>query len=392
MDNYNLSNLPLLSHFADSGEHHPWLTDEENRPATFSRRSVIVSTSEQTELQGYLLTGDEQIPEQRVLADFGISLAPNIFEPLIVDDPEDPFAVLAAYQPLTFEDDPRHPFDSELGFFEGFCAESLLNVVLAEPDGNDFLDLSVRSEYPQQLKPTEQPEQSQGEPDAKGISIPESANPDTVSGRRRAPEPRNVLIGGIPESVFKQSPRRSGRLTKKKQKLDSTDTEPLSSSRGTVARSQFATMPKKSAGPKKSVTSRKKTRRKKLDKSLWLRVKKETEKWTVRLDSDVGKQFMCSYTNCGVTFQKYANLRMHVFNHIGISVYKCTYPECAKNPYFRSTIQLQRHIRSRHTHEKPYHCTLCGKRLGRLDNYQRHMRKIHKNAPVMQRIPHGVIC
>ena len=376
MDNYNLSNLPLLGHFADSGEHHPWLTDEENRAATFSRRSVIVSTSEQTELLGYPLTGDEQIPEQRVLADFGMSLAPNIFEPLIVDDPEDPFAVLAAYQPLTFEDDPRHPFDSELGFFEGFCAESLLNVVLAEPDGNDFLELSVRSEHPQQLKPTEQPEQSQDEPDAKGISIPESANPDTVSGRRsgrrRAPEPRNVIIGDIPESVFKQSLRRSIRLTKKKQKLDSTDTEPLSSSRGTVARSQFATMPKKSA------TSRKKTRRKKLDKSLWFRVKQETEKWTVRLDSDVGKYFMCSYANCGGTFQKYANLRMHVFKHIGISVYKCTYPECAKNPYFRNTIQLQRHIRSRHTHEKPYHCTLCGIRLGRLDNYQRHMRQIHK--------------
>ena len=388
MDNYDLPNLPLPAHFADSGEHHPWLTDEENRPVTFSRRSVTVSTSEQTELQRYPLTGDEQIPEQRLLADFDLSLPSNILEPLTVDDPEDPFGALAAYQPLTFEDDPRHSFDSELGFFEGFSAESHPDVVLAEPEWNDFLELSVRSEHPQQLKPTEQPEQSQDEPYAKGISIPESANPDTISGRRsgkrRAPELKNVVAGDIPESVIKEFLRRSGLLTKKKQKPVSSDTKLLSISLGTVTRSQFAAMPKKpakprkSAMPKKSATSRKNTRRKKLDESLWLRVKQETEKWTVRLNPDEGKRFMCSYANCGDTFRNFASLRMHVFKHIGISVYKCTYPECAGNPYFRDIVQLQRHIQSQHTHEKPYHCTLCGKRFGRSDNYQRHMRQIHK--------------
>ena len=39
MDNYDLSNLPLLGHCEDAGGRHPWLTDEENRQATFSRRS-----------------------------------------------------------------------------------------------------------------------------------------------------------------------------------------------------------------------------------------------------------------------------------------------------------------------------------------------------------------
>ena len=33
----------------DSGEHHSWLTDEENSRATFSGRSANVSTSEQVE-------------------------------------------------------------------------------------------------------------------------------------------------------------------------------------------------------------------------------------------------------------------------------------------------------------------------------------------------------
>ncbi len=265
MDNYDLPNLPLSGHSADSGEHHPWLRDEENRRATFSRRSTTVTTSERTELQRYPLTGDEQIPEQRLLADFDLSLPSNILEPLTVDDPEDPFGALAAYQPLTFEDDPRHSFDSELGFFEGFSAESHPDVVLAEPEWNDFLELSVRSEHPQQLKPTEQPEQSQDEPDAKGISIPESANPDTISGRRsgkcsgkrRAAELKNVAAGDIPEAVIKEFLRRSGLLTKKKQKPVSSDTKLLSLSLGTVTRSQFVAKPKKPAKPGKSAMPKK---------------------------------------------------------------------------------------------------------------------------------------
>ena len=75
MDNHDLSNLPLSGHSADSGEHHPLLTDEENRRATFSGQSAIVSSSEQVEQQQLTSTGDEQIPEQRVLANFDISSA-----------------------------------------------------------------------------------------------------------------------------------------------------------------------------------------------------------------------------------------------------------------------------------------------------------------------------
>ena len=61
MDNYDLSNSPLLGHREDAGGRHPWLTDEENRQATFSGRSVTVTTSEQAERQQILTSGDEQI-------------------------------------------------------------------------------------------------------------------------------------------------------------------------------------------------------------------------------------------------------------------------------------------------------------------------------------------
>ena len=367
MDNYDLSNLLLLADCADTRERHPRLTDEENRQATFSGRSATVSTSEHVERQQLPLTGDEQIPKQKVLANFDISLASTTCAATTtVDEPEDPFAALAAYaaraayhyQLLTFNDDTGQPLNSNLGLFGNINTSSM--AVLAELEGNDVV---------------ERPKQSQGESDTPGFIIFEITIPDTVSdkrsGKRRAPEPRNVVIGDLPESVIKESSRRSGRLTGKGQKLDSTDTESSPLLRGTTTDSQAAAMPEKSA------TSQKNTEQNP-DESLKERVKKETAKWVVRLKQDVGKRFMCGYANCGVTFQYFSKLRTHIFSHISISTYKCTYPACSANPYFRDTVQLQRHIRSQHTNEKPYHCKLCNMRFGRLDTYKKHVFRAHK--------------
>ena len=316
MDNYDLSNFLLLGHCADAGEQQPWLMDEENRRATFSRRSPTVSTTEQAEQQ-LPLTSDEQIFGQKLLADFDISLSPNILDSLIADESEDPFAALTSYassaaynyQLLSFDDDTGQPLNSNLGLFGNINTSS--EAVLAELEGNDG------------------------------------------------------------ESVIKESSRRTDRLTGKGQKLVSTDTESLPLLRGTTTDSQAAAMPEKSA------TSQKNTEQNP-DESLKERVKKETAKWVVRLKQGVRERFMCGYANCGVTFQCCSKLRTHIFSHIGISIYKCTYPACSANPYFRDTVQLQRHIRSQHTNEKPYHCKLCNMRFGRLDTYKKHVFRAHK--------------
>ena len=378
MDNYDLSNLPLLGHCADSGEHHPWLTDQENRRATFARRSTSVSTLDQTELQQLSLAYEEQTSEQKTLADFDISLAPTIPDPLTVDVPEDPFAALAAYQSLTFEDEPRYPSTSELCLFEGFTAESLLNVVvLAKTDKNDCPELSVQPEQLEQSEPSEQPEQPQDELDAKGISIPESANPDTVSGKRsdqrsrkrRAPEPRSSIKESIDLYFHKSSPQ-SDRLTIKRQKPDGKETEFLSLPPEIAARSQSAAVPEKSADSQKNTEQNP-------DESLEERVKKETAKW-IRFEPGAERRFVCSYPNCGSTHITLPQLKRHIFIHISISIYKCTYPECSNKPYFRDSLALHRHVQSHHTHEKPYHCTLCDRHFARSDTYKRHMRNIHK--------------
>ena len=363
MDNYDLSNLPLSGYCADSGEHHPWLTDEENRRVTFSGRSATVSTSEQVERQQLPSTGDEQIPEQKVLANFDISLASTTCAATTtVDEPEDPFAALAAYaaraayhyQLLTFNDDTGQPLNSNLGLFGNINTSS--EAVLAELEGNDVVD---------------QPKQSQGESDTKGISIPESAISDTVSGKRLASEPESSIKKSI-DPHSQESSRRFDQLTTKRWKqLDGKETEFLPLPRGKVTRSQYAATLVKSTAPQRNTEQSP-------DQSLRDRIKKESEQWIVRLEQDAERQYMCAYPNCGLTFKKISNLKSHIFIHIGISTHQCSYPECSDAPYFRTSSDLRRHELLYHKKEKPYHCTLCNKRFKRSDNYKRHMRNVHK--------------
>ena len=358
MDNYDLSNLLLLADCADTRERYPRLTDEHNRRATFSRRSTTVTTTEHAVQQQLPSTGDEQTPKQRVLADFDISLASSIPAPLIVDEPvvdepEDPFAALAAYQPRTFDDDTQQPLESNLGLSGN---SNTSEAVLAEPDGNEV---------------HEPPEQPQGESGAQGVIIPESTTPDTVlhkcSGKRRASEPSSLIKESVDPHVDDFS-RRSGKLTEKRQKPDSTETKLSLFPLGMKTRA--ATLAKSTASQKNTEQSP--------DQSLHDRVKKETEQWIVRLEQDTERRFLCGYPNCGWTFKQISHLKVHIFRHIGISTYQCSYPECSNNRYFRSSSNLEGHLESHHKKEKPFHCTLCDKRFGFPNSYKKHMFRMHK--------------
>ena len=151
MDNYDLTNSPLLRDCADSGEYHPLLTAEQNTPVPFSGRSATVSTLEQAELQHPFLTDVEQLSEQRVLADFDISLASNILNPLIVDEPvaggsEDPFTVLATYHPL-LTTTHNTPLTTNWAWARAFSKASLLKTsrMLYRPNPMGMMFLSSQS-------------------------------------------------------------------------------------------------------------------------------------------------------------------------------------------------------------------------------------------------------
>ena len=273
MDNYDLSNLLLFGDTVDSGEYNPRLTAEQGKQATFSGLSATVSTPEQAELQQLPSSGGEQKSEQKRLAEFDLSLSPNIPDSLIADEPvvgesENPFAALAAYHPLRFDDDTGQPLDSNQSLF-GVLNTS--GAVLAEP------------------------EQSQGESDAAGFIIPESAISDTVSGKRRTSEPRSLIQESIGQHTHDCSSLRTDRLAVKRQKLDSKATELLAQPRKMVTRSESVAVPEKSAASRRYIE-----RGRSVDKSLRDRVIKESDKWVARREG-VEEDCMCTYPGCGYT-------------------------------------------------------------------------------------------
>ena len=368
MDNYDLSNLPLSADCVDTRESHLELTDEQNARATFSGRSLTFSTFDQAELQQLPLTYEEQLSQQRVLADFDISLLPSTRDRATSDEHEDPFASLAYYassalyncQRLSFDHDTGLPLCSNLSFF---WDTNTSGAVLAELEGNDVL---------------QQPEQSQGESDARGIIIPEGANPDKRSGQRRGPEPGHVLIRGIPKSSIENSTdmhiheslRRVDSLTEGRQKLDSTETQKVPLTQEVVTRSHSVAVPEKSANFPENAGQD-------TDESLRELVEKETKKWIV-VRKGTGKRYLCNYPVCGFASTRLGDLKKHIFVHTNISIFKCAYPECANFPYFRDMNHLRRHVQTNHSYEQPHYCSLCDRYFRRLHNYKTHMRTKHK--------------
>ena len=169
--------------------------------------------------------------------------------------------------------------------------------------------------------------------------------------------------------------KKSARLSQKRPKLDSTETEIFSSALAAVTKSQTAAMPENSANSEPNTEQNP-------DESFEERVEKETAKWIERLPPRRGikYRFRCSYPDCDKACNKISHLKSHIFMHIHISKFKCTEPECGGRFYFRNNTDLQRHLLSVHAKQKPHSCELCKKSFARSDHYKRHIKKMHKTA------------
>ena len=76
------------------------------------------------------------------------------------------------------------------------------------------------------------------------------------------------------------------------------------------------------------------------------------------------RPFRCDL--CSYTCNRESSLKNHYYKHSGVKPYKC---HCGKA--FPEKGHLNRHMLV-HTKERPYHCSLCGKSLTRLDSLKKH--------------------
>ena len=109
----------------------------------------------------------------------------------------------------------------------------------------------------------------------------------------------------------------------------------------------------------------------------------QTDKW-ITWTGDKERPFKCGYEGCGKTYTLKNVLRSHLLTHTGNSPFKCYLGECTGKTGFRNKHLLIRHIRAKHTLDKPYPCRLCDWRFNRKDYLKKHMRKHHPDAPEMK--------
>ena len=101
-----------------------------------------------------------------------------------------------------------------------------------------------------------------------------------------------------------------------------------------------------------------------------------TDKWII-VEKSEKRRFKCGYLGCDKSYKKKSHLVAHFIEHTGVSKFGCTYPECIGKRYFRDKTMLDRHIRIKHTLEKPFKCDNCERQFRRKDELRQHRKRIH---------------
>ena len=108
----------------------------------------------------------------------------------------------------------------------------------------------------------------------------------------------------------------------------------------------------------------------------------DANKWII-VDKSQGRPYQCGYPGCDKNYLKRSHLTGHLVKHKGTSKFKCPYPECVGNEYFRDRGMLKRHIASKHTPDKPFQCDRCNRRYWRKDQFLYHRK--HGHSPIVKK-------
>ena len=101
-----------------------------------------------------------------------------------------------------------------------------------------------------------------------------------------------------------------------------------------------------------------------------------TDKW-IMYSGDETRPFKCGYKGCRKTYTTKQILQRHFVSHIGGLQFRCYTGGCTGTTRYCDKQALDRHIRKKHTSERPYECDFCNKRFMHSDTLASHRRKLH---------------
>ena len=308
---------------------------------------------------------------------------------VIIDPPKDPFALLAAYQPISFEEGQPQLYSGFgiLDDFSGAFPEELEAAhITGQPAGQTMRAPVMDSPVPH----------------SQGVDIPPSLG-QSDAAMEKTTEQTSHVSGSFPADLlegFSEDPQKMQEVSRQDNNppvnppasyqgdasapvpsVTAASVIPLSLAQPVVGPlsscSQRPSQPKlpgsQAVSPPLRIRGKIKTR-----KSIEL----QSDKYLLRIDS-LERRYMCGYPNCGKTYTSSGHLRVHVFTHTGISEHRCTYPQCGPHKYFCNKRELKRHIIMAHLQRHQWQCVVCYRIFKSLKTLKAHMTEKH-HVPLLQ--------
>ena len=359
--------------------------------ATATSLTIARSTVQHSPATDYLANPYLTVPSFLAATSTSQSITPGstISGSVIIDPAEDPFASLAAYQPISFEEGQPQLY-SGFGILDDFSGASPGELEAAHITGQPA------------GQTTRAPVMDSPVPHSQGADIPPSPGQPNAA-MEKTTEQTSHVSGSFPADLlegFSEAPQKTQEVSRQDNNppvnppasyqgdastpvpsATAASVIPLSLAQPVVgplySPSQRPLLPKlpgsQAVSPPLRIRGKVKTRK---SKEL------QSDKYLLRIDS-LERRYMCGYPNCGKTYTSSGHLRVHVFTHTGISEHRCTYPQCGPDKYFCNKRELRRHIIRAHLQRQQWQCVVCYRIFKSLETLKAHMTEKH-HVPLLQ--------
>lgn len=355
MDNFNFHNQPTAGNCTNSGQVPPQSNAGQYQPVSFAGMATYLNSLGQAQMPvlppvSELLQQLRQISAMSVSPHSATQHLPQTpqYLPRTGFPPPDPYVAPSSFQPIQFDEGSQLEPHDDPGFMQDldeFLREKLKDAyVPVEPGGN------MPGSIP---------------------SVAISTSQDTFS----------AFIDEHPEKALSKTSKGSQQVRRSTRKRTATRTTTRKATatrkkwiatrvRSMVPVARPTTVPAGVPSPAHSDISSDS------DHSPSDQEADPTARWFTVVDSKE-RPFQCGYEGCGKTYKRRHHLEGHLLKHLGTTKHRCPYPECVGKEYFRDRSSLNRHINTRHKHEKPFQCKICDMRFGRRDHLKVHTQAIH---------------